>query len=113
MRGSGQIAQRTRDTIDIIRLSLKAWQELDRRVFQAAWMICGYTSTEELSQFDSQLVNNAMDLSAAQSTLHDMFSKYSKEFVPQLCTAMEWQIKASHEMYCNTLSCLGTVTCAG
>ena len=81
--------------IEIAKISLEAWKQLDRAVFQAAWVICGYTTVEELSVYDGQLAAVGMDAEVAQQTLSDLFSKYGKHFTPQLCTAMEWQVKAT------------------
>ena len=92
MRGSGQIAMEARPLIEIVDLTLSAWEALDRKVFQSAWIICGYTTQDELAVFDGQA--RGLDRAAAHSALSDAFTKYSRFFVPQYCTTMEWQIKA-------------------
>ena len=79
---------------EIIQLSHDAWLQLPRNVFQASWAVCGYTTREDLATWD-QAVREDLDVKTSRRVLDDMFTKYGQHFMPQLCTEMEWQVKAT------------------
>lgn len=92
LRSSGQVATQVRSYIDLLKLTLAAWETMDRAVFQAAWVSCGYFDYNHMKKFDKTIKATELDLSHARATLDDAFSICGKgPFSPQRCTRFEWQ----------------------
>lgn len=98
LRASGQPDVKVKSTLEILELTLKAWQSLPRSVFAAAWISCGYVSAEDMAVFDPNGSEplQKMTIEEANAFLSDMFSEYGKHWTPQRCTTYEWQVEDSN-----------------
>jgi len=75
-------------------ISLKCWLDLPRKTFESAWLICGFFSPEHFEAFRG-LEPGITSLEDAKS-FHDpsgVLEGSSLSFMPQNCTAYEWQIQ--------------------
>lgn len=48
LRASGQVKREVSDWSRIIDISLQAWQSMERKVFQSAWVVCGYVHPDAM-----------------------------------------------------------------
>ena len=105
LRASGQVLQEVRGYTDILNMTLAAWESLERRIFQAAWISCGYFDSNHMLRFDSSEEGlNVKDLTQkkAETELSDIFSVCGDSWTPQRCTRFEWQLKDKFGFHCQT-----------
>ena len=79
---------------EVMDISLKCWLDLPRKTFESAWLICGFFSPEHFEAFRG-LEPGITSLEDAKS-FHDpsgVLEGSSLSFMPQNCTAYEWQIQ--------------------
>ena len=94
LRACGQVRQEVRSYKEVLDLTLRAWRNLDRGVFQAAWVACGYFDYAHMAQFDDKLDVTAHTQSTAANVLADAFSCCGRgHWSPQRCTKYEWQLQ--------------------
>jgi len=85
---AGQVEIQVPHWKDIIQISFHAWMSLGRRVFQSAWIACGYATWDDMPKDVSE---NPISVQDARQVL-DVFGKLGGGS-PQRCTCFEWQIK--------------------
>lgn len=94
LRASGQVAQQVKAYKDVMSLTLAAWQSLERSIFQAAWLVCGFFPQEHFAMFDSNLDLAEMGEDRCKEKLQDAFTVCGKgPWSPQRCTCYEWQLQ--------------------
>ncbi len=75
-------------------MTQRAWESLERSVFQAAWVACGYFDYGHMAKFDKQVDANELNMDMAKEKLADVFTVCGKgPFTPQRCTRYEWQLQ--------------------
>lgn len=92
LRASGQVAVEVRSHTEVLELTVTAWQSLERSIFTAAWISCGYVDVAHmdlLAPGDTRRI-----IEEAQTTLSDLFTPFGKNWTPQRCMCYEWQIQA-------------------
>ena len=92
IRPTGQVKRDVCDWEGVVKLSYQAWCLLDRRVFQAAWVVCGYV--DQASMVASGHPIELPSLNEAQNLLDEQFKQYGLANTPQRCTCFEWQLQA-------------------
>eukprot|EP00438_Fugacium_kawagutii_P000076 Skav218690 [mRNA] locus=scaffold1346:8132:10149:+ [translate_table: standard] len=66
--------QEVRGYPEILLLTLRAWHSLERRIFQAAWLACGYFSQSHMSRYNDEGADiSNLTLETAGKELSDMF----------------------------------------
>lgn len=94
LRASGHVMVEVKSCEEVIDLTLAAWENMSNRVFQAAWVTCGYFDWEHMSFFDQTgQVRPDWKLEEAQQELSDLFGCCGTHFSPQRCVRYEWQIQ--------------------
>ena len=94
IRANGQVKREVANWLSVAEMSYKAWTSLERKVFQSAWIVCGYV--------DSLVGTEHMELPSmkeAQELFNDLFKDYGVASTPQRCTSFEWQIQVSHPLF--------------
>lgn len=91
MRASGQLVREVKSWLSVVNLSLDAWRQLDQKVFQSAWLLCGYFGEEHFAKYQGSGVSSV--------TFDDAMKILSSPFgplkgTPQRCTVFEWQVQA-------------------
>eukprot|EP00438_Fugacium_kawagutii_P017349 Skav229819 [mRNA] locus=scaffold567:437535:446872:- [translate_table: standard] len=67
---------------------------MERSIFQAAWLVCGYFPKEHFSIYDTSLNPADMDVKKCEEKLSDAFAICGKgPWSPQRCTVYEWQLQ--------------------
>lgn len=84
----GQLEIEAPDWMSIVEISYRAWTSLPPRVFQAAWISCGYVTSEDLPIHQTE---PPISMEDARQVL-DVFGKLGGG-TPQRCTCFEWQIQ--------------------
>ncbi|CAK9114704.1 Uncharacterized protein (Fragment), partial [Durusdinium trenchii] len=90
MRASGQLVREVKSWLSVVNLSLDAWRQLDQKVFQSAWLLCGYFGEEHFAKYQGSGVSSV--------TFDDAMKILSSPFgplkgTPQRCTVFEWQVQ--------------------
>lgn len=93
LRASGQVAVEVKSHKEVLELTLQAWQSLQRSVFSAAWISCGYVDDAHMDLHAPGSARRVIE--EAQTSLSDLFSPYGKCWSPQRCMCYEWQIQDS------------------
>ena len=57
LRSSGHLHQEVLPWVEIVKMTYKAWTRMDRRIFQSAWLLCGYFSEEHMSRWQGDTVS--------------------------------------------------------
>lgn len=94
IRASGQIERSAPAWMDIVDLSYQAWCKMEKRVFQAAWISCGYKTWADFAATTE--ASPEITVEDARLIL-DVFGKLGG--TPQRCTMYEWQIQPK-EYFC-------------
>jgi len=80
--------------MEVIEMTVKAWASLERSVFQAAWVACGYFTYADLAKFDKEVDPSMLNFDQAKEEVSDVFTVCGKgPFTPQRCTRYEWQLQ--------------------
>ena len=87
LRASGQLERAVPAWMQIVELSLEAWKQLDRKVFKAAWVACGYFAWEDMPMEENEVPICLEDT----RVVLDVFGKLGG--TPQRCMCFEWQMK--------------------
>ena len=74
----------------MVKISYEAWVQLEPKVFQAAWISCGYMTWDDMPSNPTQA---PITLEDAREVL-DVFGKLGGGS-PRRCTCFEWQMKDS------------------
>lgn len=74
--------------ISIVELSFEGWCQLDRKIFQSAWIACGYMEWKDMPHGTQ---DPPITMEDARQVL-DVFGKLGTG-TPQWCTVYEWQIQ--------------------
>ncbi|CAL1164996.1 unnamed protein product [Cladocopium goreaui] len=74
--------------LGVVQLSFDAWVSLEPKIFQSAWISCGYMSAEDFPPNPAAPPPSIQD---AREAL-DVFGRLGGG-TPQRCTRFEWQIK--------------------
>ena len=85
---AGQVELEAPGWMSIVSISYEAWTKVPPRVFQAAWISCGYMKWEDMP---TDPVQPPITLADARTVL-DVFGKLGGGS-PQRCTVCEWQIQ--------------------
>ena len=93
-----EVASRVKPLPEILALTKEAWDAVDTKVFQSAWIICGYVSS---NHFDSVATDVVQTVDAAKAILDPcgVLSGTSLEATPQFCQVYDWQIE-DPETFC-------------
>lgn len=94
MRASGQLVREVKSWLEIVHISLEAWRQLDRRIFQSAWMLCGYFGEDHMAKFQGEDVATVLTFADATKLLSAVGPLKGFQGTPQRCVAFEWQIQA-------------------
>ncbi|CAK9116427.1 unnamed protein product [Durusdinium trenchii] len=92
VRPSGQLSYAVRSWGEILQLTLDAWNSLDPKVHQAAWLACGYMDPDHFRQFTSGDFT-PLEMKEVKATLSDAFGDMGFSSSPQRCTQLEWQVQ--------------------
>lgn len=84
---AGQVELQAPKWLDIVKISYQAWIELEPRIFQAAWISCGYVQWNEFPN----PVDIPVEIEDARKAL-DVFGNLGGG-TPQRCRVFEWQIQ--------------------
>ena len=85
---AGQLEVEAAKWLDVVQLSFDAWVSLEPKIFQSAWISCGYMSAEDFPPNPAAPPPSIQD---AREAL-DVFGRLGGG-TPQRCTRFEWQIK--------------------
>lgn len=87
--------QEVRSYPEILTLTVRAWCSLERRIFQAAWLACGYFSQSHMSRYNDEGADiSNLTAENAGKELSDMFDVCGRHpWSCQRCTRYEWQIQ--------------------
>lgn len=95
--------------LDIVEITNDAWWSLDLGVFEAAWVVTGYFSTDHFRQFR---VPEVSSMAEARDKLvmnpAGILTGSGLKPTPQFCTQFEWQLKdwVPGQKVCICFSCL-------
>ena len=84
----GQVEILAPNWISIVELSFEGWCQLDRKIFQSAWIACGYMEWKDMPHGTQ---DPPITMEDARQVL-DVFGKLGTG-TPQWCTVYEWQIQ--------------------
>lgn len=105
LRASGQVSMEVRSYHEILLLTLKAWESLERRIFANAWLVCGYFNEDHMKHFADRN-DEGSDITDAKEDI-DTFGCCGKgPWTPQRCTFYEWQVK---DMNCIVIHVVVTI----
>ncbi|CAJ1437547.1 unnamed protein product [Effrenium voratum] len=97
LRSSGHVYMSVKGWSEVVDMTLEAWNSLERKVFQSAWLLCGLFDWPHMQRFAINENTPVITLDHAQALLHDEFAKYGLASTPQRCTTFEWQIQEGEE----------------
>ena len=92
--GPPQVAFKVAPIRRIVEMTTKAWFELPRKIFEAAWVVCGLVEPNHFDTFRSvgdvgiTSETEAKKLFDPCNVLHGS----SLQPTPQLCTRFVWQV---------------------
>ena len=87
--------------MSIVELSYNSWWQLDRKIFQSAWIACGYMQWDDMPH---ETKDPPITMEDARQVL-DVFGKLGTG-TPQWCTVYEWQIQDRLEIIIGSLGLL-------
>lgn len=96
LRPNGQVDIKVKGYSEILTATLTCWKELPVRLFQSAWVVCGYVGEDHFRG----LGGNTFTLSEAQNVLDPtgIFRSYGLQGTPQRCQTFEWQLEERGRM---------------
>ena len=80
--------------VEILQLTLAAWEAVEPRFFQAAWLVCGYFGPDHFSAANSD-APAVVSVAEATHILDPagVLAGTAIRATPQFCCAFEWQIQ--------------------
>lgn len=89
-----QVAASVAPILDLLEISLAAWIELDRKVFESSWIVTGYFDPDHFQQYRG----TEDGISTQEEAEHladpsEVLEGSSLTQTPQYCTKYEWQLE--------------------
>lgn len=90
-----QVAASVADFVEIMNISVEAWESIDARTFQASWLVCGYFDETHFAQVPHSQVASVKTVEEAKHVLDPsgLLDGTSIIATPQYCTTFEWRIQ--------------------
>lgn len=101
IKASGQLSYKVRPWAEVVQLTYDAWCSLDKKVFEAALLSCGYVDNDHFASFQPLGGHHNISVDEAKAVLSDIFSELGFGYSVQRCTQLEWQMEdcSQHSLY--------------
>lgn len=93
-----QVLTQVRSLPEILEQTKLAWLSLDRKVFEAAWLTCGYFSIDYFKQFRTLQTDGISTMEEVADCIDPaqvLAGGHILRPTPQFCQVFEWQIQDS------------------
>ena len=93
-----QVLAQVRTISEILEQTKFAWLSLERKVFEAAWLTCGYFSIDHFKQFrnlQTDGISTMEEVADCVDPAQVLAGGHILRPTPQFCQVFEWQVQDS------------------